>query len=68
MMVLRYNSKKELRTHIGHPLDYIETSMFGNEYVANGEITAAGRPHITGMKREFFAVVTMRNGLIDSVK
>jgi hypothetical protein len=41
--------------------------MFGPEYTNDGVLTVAGRPHITGMKREFFAQVTMRNGIIDKV-
>jgi hypothetical protein len=31
-------------------------------------LTGANRPHITGKGREFFANVTMANGLIVSVK
>ena len=67
MIVFNYKSKKELKTHIGQPLNYIETSMFGNEYVADGEMTGANRPHITGIGREFFARVTMEKGLIKKV-
>jgi len=42
--------------------------MFGAEYKDNGFLTGANRPHITGMGREFFANVTMENGLIVAVK
>jgi hypothetical protein len=49
-------------------LDYIETSMFGPEYKTNGRLTGANRPHITGKGREFFANVTMRDGLIERVE
>ena len=66
-MVVRYPSKKELKANIGQPLKYIETSMFGPEYKANGTHVVANRPHITGMGREFFAQVTMTNGLIAKV-
>jgi len=66
-MVVRYPSKKELKANIGQPLKYIETSMFGPEYKSNGTIVVANRPHITGMGREFFAQVTMTNGLITKV-
>jgi hypothetical protein len=31
-------------------------------------LIVAGRPHITGCKREFFAEVTMKDGLIAGVK
>jgi len=53
--------------HIGKPLNYIETSMFGEEYKPNGTFVGCNRPHITGHKREFFASVTMENGLIKKV-
>ena len=68
MIVFNYPSKKELKTQIGQPLKYIETSMFGAEYIENGVLTGANRPHITHQGREFFANVTMENGLIKSVK
>jgi len=48
-------------------LQYIETSLFGPEYKRDGEIVGANRPHITGQGREFFASVTMRDGLIERV-
>ena len=68
MIIFNYNSKKELKLNIGKPLNYIETSMFGPEYIRTGQMTGANRPHITGRGREFFAVVTMRDGLIEGVK
>ena len=68
MIVFNYTSKKELKENVGNRLDYIETSMFGNEYISNGQLTGANRPHITGKGREFFATVTMSNGLIFGVK
>ena len=68
MIVFNYKSKKELKENVGSPLKYIETSMFGPEYQSNGAMTGANRPHITGIGREFFANVTMQNGLIKSVK
>ena len=68
MMIFNYPSKKELKANIGKPLKYIETSLFGPEYRPNGSLTGANRPHITGLGREFFAVVTMENGLIKGVK
>jgi hypothetical protein len=43
-------------------------SMFGPEYTPNGTVVVANRPHITRMGREFFAEVTMRDGLIEKVK
>lgn len=68
MLVFKYPSKKVLKESIGKPLRYIETSMFGAEYKDNGVLTGANRPHITGIGREFFANVTMQDGLIVAVK
>ena len=42
--------------------------MFGDEYVRDGSIIGANRPHITGKGREFFAEVSMANGLIKAVQ
>tara|TARA_R110000796_G_scaffold37491_7_gene94575 strand:+ start:650 stop:859 length:210 start_codon:yes stop_codon:yes gene_type:complete len=67
-MIANYPSKKALKAEIGQRLDYIETSFFGPEYKADGVLIVANRPHITGIGREFFAQVTMRNNLIWSVK
>lgn len=66
-MVVVYPSKKELKASVGQRLRYIETSLFGPEYRDNGTIVVANRPHITKMGREFFAEVTMTNGLITKV-
>lgn len=68
MLIFNYESKKVLKENVGKPLRYIETSIFGPEYKENGVLTGANRPHITGRGREFFANVTMRDGLIVSVK
>tara|TARA_B110000211_G_scaffold141218_1_gene161348 strand:+ start:662 stop:868 length:207 start_codon:yes stop_codon:yes gene_type:complete len=68
MIIFNYKSKKELKESIGKRLDYIETSMFGPEYVGTGTMTGANRPHITGKGREFFASVSMQDGLIMEVK
>ncbi len=67
-MIAVYKTKKELKSQVGKALKYMETSMFGPEYKPNGSIVVANRPHITGIGREFFAEVTMENGLIKSVK
>jgi len=68
MIIFNYSSKKELKENVGQRLDYIETSMFGPEYIPDGVLTGANRPHITGKGREFFANVTMLDGLIKAVK
>ena len=68
MMLLRYESKKELKASIGKPLRYSETSMFGEEYKETGTFSGARRPHLLGgTGREFFASITMANGLIAKV-
>jgi len=68
MILLFYPSKKELKTQIGKPLRYQETSLFGNEYVPDGNFVGTNSPHLTGMRREFFAEITMSDGLIKAVK
>jgi hypothetical protein len=67
MIVFVYPSKKVMKENIGKPLRYIETSMFGEEYVSDGKLVGANRPHITGIGREFFAEIEMENGLIKKV-
>lgn len=68
MIIFNYPSKKVLKEQIGKQLNYIETSMFGPEYVSDGTMVGANRPHITGQGREFFAEVTMKNNRIVGVK
>ena len=68
MIIFNYTSKKVLKEQIGQPLQYIETSIFGEDYIRNGKLVGANRPHITGIGREFFAEVTMLDGLISKVK
>ena len=68
MIIFDYPSKKALKESIGEPLRFIETSLFGPEYRRDGDLTGANRPHITGRGREFFAVVTMQDGVIKRVK
>ena len=68
MLIFLYDSKKTLKANVGKPLDYDETSMFGPEYKRDGRLTGSNRPSVTGIKgREFFAQVTMRDGLIAKV-
>lgn len=68
MMIVYYTSKKELKECLGQRLKYEETSFFGPEYKDNGKFTVSNRPHITKVKgREFFAEVTMKDGLISKV-
>jgi|TARA_B110000977_G_scaffold178433_1_gene236066 hypothetical protein len=74
MLLTGYKSRKELATCIGQPLQYAETSLFGNEYLSNGTFLAMHRPAlkeydgITLPKgREFGARITMVNDLIAEV-
>jgi len=67
MIIFNYPSKKVLKENVGQHLDYIETSIFGPEYLPNGVLTGANRPHITGQGREFFARVTMLDNVIIKV-
>jgi hypothetical protein len=66
-LLVLYDTKKELKAAIGQRLQFSETSMFGAEYRDDGVLTVAHRPHITGRGREFFAQVTIRDGLIAEV-
>ncbi len=75
MMILNYKSKKELKSNIGKPLDYTETSVFGKEYLSNGTFTGCNRPYspeypkFTQRKgREYFASVTINNDIITKVE
>ena len=68
MIVFNYPSKKALKESIGNSLNFIETSVFGAEYLPDGKLVGANRPHITGIGREFFAEVTMQDGKIFKVK
>ena len=68
MLIFNYDSKRALKECIGQKLRYTETSMFGAEYKPDGVLTGANRPHITGRGREFFANVTLKDGVIVQVK
>lgn len=68
MLIFDYPSKKELAACVGQRLKFRETSIFGPEYDPNGFLTGCNRPHMTGHKREFFANVQMKDGLIEKVK
>lgn len=68
MLIFDYPTKKDLKANIGQPLRFIETSMFGPEYLADGFLTGCNRPHMTGHKREFYARVKMVGGKIAKVE
>ena len=60
-----YKSKKELKENKGKRLSYIETSIFGPEYKTDGKFTVVGP---SPSNRKWYAMVTMEDGLIKSVK
>ena len=65
MIIFDYASKKELSEAHGSPLRYIETSVYGPEYKANGTLIGTTRymwPH-----KQRFAKVVMADGLISAV-
>lgn len=70
LLLTGYASKKELKAAVGQPLKYEETSMFGAEYKDNGSFSAAHRPALGRNRngREFFATVTMKDGIISKVE
>jgi hypothetical protein len=75
MIILNYKSKKLIKESIGKELNFTETSLHGEEYLENGKFCGCNRPfspeypfmHLRG-KREYFAEITMENGLIKKVK
>ena len=64
MMAALYPTKKLLKAAVGQPLKYEETSLFGAEYVPNGQFCVVGP---APMLRKWFAQVTMADGLIKKV-
>ena len=63
-MGANYPTKKALKKSVGQSLDYIETSLFGPEYKADGKFCVVGP---SPYKRNWFAEVTMQGGLIKKV-
>ena len=72
MIILNYQSKKELKENVGQGLKYTETCTdfgFPPEFKTDGSFAGCNRPQDprgTG-SREFFASVTMEDGLISKV-
>ena len=65
MMGATYKTKKELKGAVGQRLKYVETSFFGPEFKENGTFCVVGPCPYT--KRNWFASVTMKDGLIAKV-
>jgi len=62
VLILNYQSKRELKEKIGKRLRFQETSMFGAEYPATGTgvVVGSNRPSVTGRPgREFFAEIKL---------
>ena len=59
-----FKTKKELKAAIGTVPEFIETSVFGNQYKGDGIYTVVG-PHPT--VRKWFAELTIVNGRIQKV-
>ena len=64
MMAASYKTKKDLKSAIGKELRYVETSMFREEYRADGKFCVVGP---SPYDRKWFASVTMKDGLIFKV-
>ena len=64
MMAASYRTKKALKESVGEELNYVETSMFGPEFKANGSFAVVGP---SPYQRKWFAQVTMVDGLIAKV-
>ena len=64
MMAANYKTKKALKAEVGKPLRYTETSMFGEEYRADGSFCVVGP---SPYDRKWFATVVMAGGLIAKV-
>ena len=64
MLSATYKTKKLLKESIGKHLIYVETSMFGAEYLPNGQFCAVGP---SPYERKWFATITMENDLIKKV-
>ena len=65
MMAASYKTKKALKESVGQSLRYVETSMFGLEYKANGTFCVVGpAPYV----RKWYSQVTMQDGKIARVK
>ena len=70
LLVTGYTSKKKLKAAVGQPLKYVETSLFGPEYKADGSFLVAHLPALGHNRkgREFFARVIMKDGKISKVE
>ena len=66
MGVSGYRHKKDLKASVGQKLRYVETSAFGAEYKDNGTFCVVGPDAYA--HRDWFAEVTMKDGVIAKVR
>jgi cytochrome c biogenesis protein ResB len=64
MLAANYKTKKDLKSAVGQPLRYQETSFFGEEYRSNGTFCVVGP---APLDRKWYAEITMADGLIKKV-
>ena len=67
MLILLYESKKKLKEKVGNYLKFRDPSIFSSDFNNNGVVYGSNRPYLTGYKREFYANVTLKNGVITKV-
>ena len=65
MLVATYKTKKALKAAKGEPLRFEETSMFGPEFKSDGTFCVVGPG---AYKRDWWATITMKDGLIAKVE
>lgn len=64
MGIVGFKTEKELRAGLGQIPEFIETSMFGNEFHGDGTYTIVGpSPQV----RKWYATVTVTDGLMAKV-
>jgi len=66
MGISGFKTKKELKQAVGTKPDFIETSYFAPEYKGDGVYPVVGPNPYTA--RNWFAQITITNGLISKVK
>jgi len=65
MGVYGYKTKKDLKESVGKRFQYVETSMFGNEFKPDGENIVVGPDAYRS--RKWYAKVVCKDGVIVKV-
>lgn len=63
-MIFCYFDKEHLRRSIGKPIMLDHSSS----KVLNGRVAGSNKPSVTGFKKEFWAFVTLKDGIIIKVE